>query len=251
MSTMSAPRVRNLFIPSSPCGWAHCHLFYVNSLPNVGESILSSNSLSFRLTRTLETMERTRASRTESSLVAELASASNVSLRAVQLWRKKNDPRWTEFLRRRAQENQITFASITPTGDRLTPDEELATAERRFAALSRNCDQEQANGNWSGATHQIKLSIEQQKLLQILRENHKKIGEMEGRYLDVEKVRDWIFPHLTMMKNRLEILPEAVASRISGDGVAEIVRSEVDSILRELASAGECAPWFSKNISQE
>jgi len=196
-------------------------------------------------------METTRASRSESSLIAELAASSNVSLRAVQLWRKKNDPRWTEFLRRRAQENQISFAAITPEGERLTPDQELAVAERRFAALSRMCDQQQANGNWSTLGQMTKQSIEASKLLQILRENHKKNGELEGRYIDVEKVRDWIFPHLTMMKNRLEILPEAIAARVPGADVAGIVRDEVDSILRELASAGECAPWSSKKINQQ
>jgi hypothetical protein len=196
-------------------------------------------------------MKRTRASRSESSLIAELAASSNVSLRAVQLWRKKNDPRWTEFLRRRAQENQISFASISPSGETLTPDEELAAAARRFAALSRICDQEQANGNWSGVGAMTKASIEQQKLLQLLRENQKKLGELDGRYLDAEKVRDWIFPHLTMMRNRLEIFPEAISARVAGADVAEIVRDEVDSILRELASAGECAPWSSKIINQE
>jgi len=96
-----------------------------------------------------------------------------------------------------------------------------------------------------------KASIEQQKLLQLLRENQKKLGELEGRYIDIEKVRDWIFPHLTMMKNRLEILPEAIAARVPGADVAGIVRDEVDSILRELASAGECAPWSSKIINQQ
>lgn len=196
-------------------------------------------------------MERTRASRTESSLIAELAASSNVSLRAVQLWRKKGDPRWTEFLRRRAQENQISFAAITPNGETLTPDQELEATARRFAALSRICDQEQANGNWSGVAAMTKACIEQQKLLQILRENNKKLGELDGRYLDAEKVREWIFPRLTMIRNRLEILPEAVASRIAGDDVAAIVRDEVDSILRELASAGESSPWSSENINQE
>ena len=216
-----------------------------------GEPVRSHDSLTIRLTRTHTAMERTRASRTESSLIAELAAASNVSVRAVQLWRKKNDPRWTEFLRRRAQENQISFAAITPGGDRLTPDQELDAAARRFAALSRICDQEQNNGNWSAVASMTKASIEQQKLLQLLRENQKKLGELDGRYLDAEKVRDWIFPHLTMMRNRLEILPEAISARVPGDDVAEIVRDEVDSILRELVSAGECAPWSSKNISQE
>jgi hypothetical protein len=54
-----------------------------------------------------------------------------------------------------------------------------------------------------------------------------------------------------MMKNRLEILPEAIAARVPGADVAGIVRDEVDSILRELASAGECAPWSSKIINQQ
>lgn len=185
-----------------------------------------------------------RNSRHESALIEECASAHSVSVRAVRNWRVKDDPRWREFIRSRAQDSTFAFARPEAAAKPMTPEETELAAAVRHARLSLLCDKTEEAGNFNSLGALLKAASEAHKLWLQVAENNLKLATSAGRLVEVSKVSEFILGNMAMAKGLMENLPDVLAARIeSQSDVAGIVRDEVVAILRELAAASASAPW--------
>jgi hypothetical protein len=193
-----------------------------------------------------------RNSRHESALIEECASAHSVSVRAVRNWRVKEDPRWREFIRSRAQDATFSFARPEASAKPMTPEETELAAAVRHARLSILCDKTEDAGNFNSLGALLKAASEAHKLWLQVAENNLKLATSAGRLVDVSKVSEFILGNMAMAKGLMENLPDVLAARIeSQSDVAGIVRDEVVAILRELAAASASAPWNAKSTTSD
>jgi hypothetical protein len=185
-----------------------------------------------------------RNSRHDAALIEECAAAHSVSVRAVRNWRTKEDPRWREFVRSRAQDATFSFARPEASAKPMTPDEAETAAAVRVSRLSSLCDQAEANGNINSLGTLIKNTTDAHKLWIIAAENNLKLATASGKLVEVAKVSEFILGNLAMAKQLMENLPDILASRIdSAVDVSAITREEVHVILRELAVSSRSTPW--------
>jgi|GEM_PF-1690312 len=193
-----------------------------------------------------------RNSRHDAALIEECAQAHSVSVRAVRNWRTKEDPRWREFIRSRAQDATFSFARPEASAKPMTPDEAETAAAIRVSRLSSLCDQAEANGNINSLGTLIKNTTDAHKLWIIAAENNLKLATASGKLVEVSKVSEFILGNMAMAKGLMENLPDVLASRIdSSVDVAEITRSEVHAILRELAVSARATPWSYSSSSSD
>jgi hypothetical protein len=193
-----------------------------------------------------------RNSRHDAALIEECAQAHSVSVRAVRNWRTKDDPRWREFIRSRAQDATFSFARPEASAKPMTPDEAETAAAIRVSRLSSLCDQAEANGNINSLGTLIKNTTDAHKLWIIAAENNLKLATAAGKLVEVSAVSEFILGNMAMAKQLMENLPDVLSSRIdSSVDVAGITRQEVVAILRELSTASSSAPWISKESSKE
>lgn len=191
-----------------------------------------------------------RNSRHDAALIEECAQAHSVSVRAVRNWRTKEDPRWREFIRSRAHDATFSFARPEASAKPMTPDEAETAAAIRVSRLSSLCDQAEANGNINSLGTLIKNTTDAHKLWIIAAENNLKLATASGKLVEVSKVSEFILGNMAMAKGLMENLPDVLASRIeSSVDVAEITRSEVHAILRELAVSARATPWSDSSSS--
>jgi hypothetical protein len=185
-----------------------------------------------------------RNSRHDAALIEECAAAHSVSVRAVRNWRTREDPRWREFVRSRAQDATFSFARPEASAKPMTPDEAETAAAVRVSRLSSLCDQAEANGNINSLGTLIKNTTDAHKLWIIAAENNLKLATASGKLVEVAKVSEFILGNLAMAKHLMENLPDILASRIdSAVDVSAITREEVHVILRELAVSSRSTPW--------
>ena len=193
-----------------------------------------------------------RNSRHESALIEECATAHSVSVRAVRNWRVKDDPRWREFIRSRAQDSTFAFARPESAAKPMTPEETEHAAAVRHARLSILCDKTEESGNFNSLGALLKAASEAHKLWLQVAENNLKIATAAGRLVEVSKVSEFILGNMAMAKGLMENLPDVLAARIESHvDVAGIVRDEVVAILRELAAASASAPWNAKATTSD
>jgi hypothetical protein len=193
-----------------------------------------------------------RNSRHESALIEECAAAHSVSVRAVRNWRVKDDPRWREFIRSRAQDSTFAFARPEAAAKPMTPEETELAAAVRHARLSLLCDKTEEAGNFNSLGALLKAASEAHKLWLQVAENNLKLATSAGRLVEVSKVSEFILGNMAMAKGLMENLPDVLAARIeSQSDVAGIVRDEVVAILRELADASASAPWNAKATASD
>jgi hypothetical protein len=193
-----------------------------------------------------------RNSRHESALIEECATAHSVSVRAVRNWRVKDDPRWREFIRSRAQDSTFAFARPEAAAKPMTQEETEHAAAVRHARLSILCDKTEESGNFNSLGALLKAACEAHKLWLQVAENNLKIATAAGRLVEVSKVSEFILGNMAMAKGLMENLPDVLAARIESHvDVAGIVRDEVVAILRELATASASAPWNAKATTSD
>ena len=195
-----------------------------------------------------------RATRADSALIEECSQHHGVSLRAVQKWRKLDDPRWRAFLQRRAQDATVQMAFTPPPSApvKLTPEIEEENAAVRYALIDRMATDAAMTGDAAKLPALIKNATDAHRQLDVVRENNLLHKTRTEKVIPVEKVRDLIQGNLQMARHLLENLPEVMATRIdSPQDVAGITRIEVNAIMRELAATTASVSWLQSSPSPD
>lgn len=187
--------------------------------------------------------------RNESHLIRACAEEHGRKVRAVQLWRKNGDPRWSEFLRRRAvsAETMVQMAILPGAAETMSPQQLEAAASRRLFLLNAAADQFMQRGEFSQLASVTKSANDTHKMLVDAQARNAELAKLTGDLVSAAKVAEWLNGHIAQVKDRLENLPDLLASRITDlSEVHDITRVEVDSMLHEFSVAAGNAPWRSK-----
>jgi hypothetical protein len=178
-----------------------------------------------------------RESSADASIVRDYALKKKITIRAAQIHRKDGHPDWVAF-RAGIKAREVEVA-VTPDGDR-----EEIQALTRYEQISQILEGAIARRDSTRMTTIIKAAQEAHKLLTSVRQNNLETRRASGRLVDLPSVSELIQGNLTILRGRLDDLPEVISTRITDSNldVSGIVRSEVDSILKELESAASGIP---------
>lgn len=179
----------------------------------------------------------TRESTADAQVLREYALARKISVRAAQIHRKEGRPEWQEF-RDQVRKRDLETASA-PAAER-----EEQQALLRYEQISGILEGAIARRESARMTSLLKSAETAHKVLTSVRQNNLEIRRASGRLVDLPAVAELIHGNLGTLRTRLEELPEVIATRITDSqmDVSGIVRSEVDSIFRELEAAAAGIP---------
>jgi hypothetical protein len=180
-----------------------------------------------------------RESTADAQILREYALSRKISVRAAQIHRKEGRPEWHTF-REELRKRDLETASA-PAAER-----EEKQALTRYEQINGILEGAIARRESARMTALLKSAETAHKVLTSVRQNHLEIKRSSGRLVDLPAVAEMIHGNLGTLRTRLEELPEVIATRITDSDldVSGIVRSEVESIFRELeaAAAGIPAP---------
>ena len=178
-----------------------------------------------------------RANRSDAHLVKEYAAQARVSLRTAQVHRKKGVGEWQAFL---TDKLQTSTDAVEPVR-RLTIEEEEEKAALRYAKVEEMLQSAMNRKDFAMVSSLLKVAEQSHKLLLQVRSENAEHYLRIGKLIESREVIQWMNNHLVMVKQRIEGLPEVLASRIpiaSEDvDVFAVVNHEVVSILRDVAAA--------------
>jgi hypothetical protein len=141
---------------------------------------------------------------------------------------------------------------IQGTAQVLTARQVEEAAAIRLARLSASADQLLERGELAALIQVNKAANDCHKLLVEAQARNAELDVQTGQLVKAETVREWISTNLALVKQQIENLPDVLSARIESTmDVPEIVRVEVETILRELSVAAGSAPWSSKTSSSQ
>jgi hypothetical protein len=179
-----------------------------------------------------------RESTADAQLLREYALARKITVRAAQLHRKEGRPEWTAF------RDEIRKRDLE-TADAPAAEREEKQALTRYEQINGILEGAIARREGARMTALLKAAETAHKVLTSVRHNHLEIKRASGRLVDLPAVAEMIHGNLGTLRTRLEELPEVIGTRITDSelDVAGIVRSEVESIFRELEAAASGIPY--------
>lgn len=179
-----------------------------------------------------------RESTADAQILREYALSRKISVRAAQIHRKEGRPEWTAY-RDEAKGRDLEMASL-PAAER-----EEQQALTRYEQINSILEGAIARREGARMTALLKSAETAHKVLTSIRQNHLEIRRASGRLVDLPAVAEMIHGNLGTLRTRLEELPEVIGTRITDSemDVSGIVRSEVESIFRELEAAASGIPY--------
>lgn len=178
-----------------------------------------------------------RANRSDAHLVKEYAAQAGLSLRTAQVHRKKGVGEWQSFLTDKLQGSADAVEPVR----RLTMEEEEEKAALRYAKVEEMLQSAMDRKDFALVSSLLKVAEQSHKLLLQVRSENAEHSLRIGKLIESREVIQWMNNHLVLVKQRIEALPEVLASRIpiasSDVDVFAVVDHEVVSILRDVAAA--------------
>lgn len=183
-----------------------------------------------------------RTSRIDSALVEECARDHQVTPRSVRSWRLKDDRRWREWIQKRAADHPKlpSLDFVTEAAGKITPEDEVAQALRRYLALTELCDSAIARGDQVSVVPLLRSAEQAHRTLQVVRENRIAFEEKAGRFIDRQLVMQYFQSKLGHLRDLVCNMPDILASRIDPEDftrIYHIIEEEAHRILREVADS--------------
>lgn len=192
-----------------------------------------------------------RANRSDAHLVKEYAAQAGLSLRTAQVHRKKGVGEWQTFLTDKLQGSSEGVESVR----RLTMEEEEEKAALRYAKVEEMLQSAMNRKDFAMVSSLLKVAEQSHKLLLQVRSENAEHSLRIGKLIESREVIQWMNTHLLMVKQRIEGLPEVLASRIPAPSddvdVHALVDYEVVSILRDVAAAAGSVADLAKGSERQ
>lgn len=147
-----------------------------------------------------------------------------MTARSVRTWRIKDDPRWREWLQRRAGEQKRlpSLDFMTEAAVKITPEDEESQALRRYLALTELCDSAISRGDQVSVVPLLRSAEQAHRTLQVVRENRLAIEEKNKTLLPRAQVMEFMTRHFTLFRGHIENLPDCLAHLIDPHDVARV-----------------------------
>lgn len=128
---------------------------------------------------------------------------------------------------------------MTEAAVKVTPEDEVAQALRRYLALTELCDCAIARGDQVSVVPLLRSAEQAHRTLQVVRENRLAFEEKSGRLLERQPAMQFFKDSLASLRDLLLMMPPMLAHRIDPLDhvrIEQIIEEEVKRILFEIGS---------------